>query len=123
MSMDRIRQDLAQARQDLGLGGRAALVLQVTDAALGRPAAGLSVTLTGADGHTVGGRTDAQGQAAGAVAPGAVTLGVAAGAWFAAQQRATCHPEIELRLVLADAGPHHVTLLLGPFGYTVAWSA
>ncbi len=92
----------------------------VLDAALGRPAAGLSVTLTLPDGTTKTGKTDADGRAR---LPDELIAGVhsftfATGPWFAAQERATFYPEITVSFTVIDGEHHHVALLLSPFAYT-----
>jgi len=92
----------------------------VLDAALGRPAAGLEVTLTLPDGSTRTGRTDADGRARlpDELAAGAHTLTFATGPWFAAQERDTFYPEVTIGFSVADGEHHHVALLLSPFAYT-----
>lgn len=92
----------------------------VLDAALGRPAAGLAVTLTLPDGTTKTGKTDADGRAR---LPDELTAGVhaftfATGPWFAAQERETFYPEITVRFTVAEGEHHHVAVLLSPFAYT-----
>lgn len=90
----------------------------VLDAALGAPAAGLAVTLSGAD-VALSATTDDDGRITwpGDLAPGTYELRFATGAWFGAAGRATFYPEIHLAVDLS--GPHtHVALLLSPFAYT-----
>lgn len=94
----------------------------VLDAARGAPAAGVEVVLSGVDGTPVaGGRTDDDGRLRlpDPVEPGAYRLAFATGPWFAAQQRATLFPAVELVVEVTDAQPHHhLALLLSPFAYT-----
>lgn len=90
----------------------------VLDAALGVPAAGLAVTLTGAD-TDLAAVTDDDGRIGwpGELAPGTYYLRFATGDWFAAADRETFYPEIQL--VVDLSGSHtHVALLLSPFSYT-----
>jgi 5-hydroxyisourate hydrolase len=91
----------------------------ILDAALGRPAAGLAVTLTLPDGTTRTGRTDADGRARVDETPAGVhALTFATGPWFAAQQRDTYYPSVEVRFTATAGEHHHVALLLGPYSYT-----
>ena len=90
----------------------------VLDAALGVPAAGLAVTLTGADTELTA-TTDDDGRISwpGELDPGTYELRFATGRWFGAADRETFYPEI--CLVVDLSGPHaHVALLLSPFSYT-----
>lgn len=108
------------------------LTTHVLDTALGRPAAGLAVslfrleaggrrplaeTVTNADG-----RTDRPILPAGDFAPGTYELVFHAGDYLRATGQAGAEPlfldEIPIRFGLADAGAHyHVPLLLSPYGY------
>lgn len=101
----------------------------VLDAARGLPAAGIEVTLATVDGATLAtATTDDDGRirwdeplrTAGLDAdltPSAYRLSFATGDWFAAEDRDTFFPRVELTVALA--GPHaHVALLLSPFAYT-----
>ena len=92
----------------------------VLDAALGRPAAGLAVTATSPDGATHTMATDADGRARlpEGLTPGTWTLSFASGPWFAAQDRATFYPSIEVSFEAVAGEHHHVALLLSPFAYT-----
>lgn len=92
----------------------------VLDAALGRPAADLEVTLRLPDGGTRTGRTDADGRAdlPGELSPGVHTLGFATGPWFAAQERETFYPEVTVSFSVSAGEHHHVAVLLSPFAYT-----
>lgn len=112
MSMDRIKQDLGIKRTTLST--------HVLDAALGRPAAGLHLTVTGPDGAALSGRTDADGRARieGDIAPGEHTIAFETGPWFAAQERETFYPTVEIRFTATTGEHHHVALLLSPFAYT-----
>ena len=74
-------------------------------------AAGVPVAegVTDADGRI---RYDAE------LAPGDHRLVFATGAWFAAQDRATFHPEVSVAFTAVEGEHHHVALLLSPFSYT-----
>jgi len=92
----------------------------VLDAALGRPAVGLEVTLTLPDGSTKTGRTDTDGRARvdADLAGGVHTFTFATGPWFAAQQRDTFYPQVTVSFTVTEGEHHHVALLLSPFAYT-----
>jgi 5-hydroxyisourate hydrolase len=112
MSMDRLKQDLGMKVTTLST--------HVLDAALGRPAAGLRITVTDSEGVEVQGRTDADGRARipGNVEPGEHVIRFETGPWFAAQERDTFYPSIEVRFTVTLGEHHHVALLLSPFAYT-----
>lgn len=111
MTMDRIKEDLGLVRTTLST--------HVVDTTLGRPAAGLTITVTGPDGTTVTGRTDADGRAhvPGNVSAGVHTIEYETAPWFAAQGRETGYPAVDVRLTVITGRQHHLTLMLGPFGY------
>jgi 5-hydroxyisourate hydrolase len=90
----------------------------VLDAALGVPASGLAVTLNGA-GTDLTATTDDDGRIswAGELDPGTYELRFATGEWFAAADRETFYPQIQLVVDLSGAHTH-VALLLSPFSYT-----
>jgi 5-hydroxyisourate hydrolase len=101
----------------------------VLDTALGRPAAGVQVTLErlAADGRElpVGeGRTDDDGRLR-ELLPAGVTLGAgtyrlrfAVDAYFVRTERVAFFPEIEVTFRIGEGGEHyHVPVLLSPFGY------
>ena len=100
----------------------------VLDTALGRPAAGVTVTLSrrGADGawSVVGkGVTDTDGRvrdfSAGSIEAGDYRLQFATAAYFAAAGAGVFYPEVSVVFSVAVAGaPHHIPLLLSPFGYS-----
>jgi 5-hydroxyisourate hydrolase len=96
------------------------LSAHVLDAALGRPAAGLAVTVIGPGGTVVTGETDPDGRVRvpGTVQPGTTAIVFQTGPWFAAQERETFYPEIEVRCTIAAGAHHHIALLLSPFAYT-----
>ncbi len=93
----------------------------VLDAAHGRPAAGLAVTLTAPHLPTEEATTDADGRIRfdTPLPTGAHRLSFATGPWFAAQERDTFFPQVDLAFAVSDEQPHHhVALLLSPFAYT-----
>ena len=104
------------------------ITTHILDTSLGRPAAGVPVTLehsTNGGWHRVGsGATDADGRlktltATGAVATGVYRIRFDTGAYFAATGTAAFFPVVEIQFEVADGGAHyHVPLLLSPFGYS-----
>jgi 5-hydroxyisourate hydrolase len=97
------------------------LSTHVLDTALGRPAAGIAVTLE-RDGSVIGsGVTDADGRArdfAGILDEGVHRLTFEVGAYFASAARDTFYSNITIEFrVGAGAEHYHVPLLLSPFGY------
>jgi 5-hydroxyisourate hydrolase len=94
----------------------------VLDAARGKPAAGVVVILTAADGESHGAAsTDVGGRARFDVDldPGDYELVFATGDWFAEQGRETFFPAVRLAFTVVDGEPHyHVALLLSPYAYT-----
>lgn len=92
----------------------------VLDAALGRPAVGMSITLTG-DGVAAEAVTDADGRIwfADDLTAGVHRLGFATGPWFATDGRDTFFPSIDVTFeVKSDQDHYHVALLLGAYSYT-----
>ncbi|WP_255025025.1 hydroxyisourate hydrolase [Rhodococcus sp. GA1] len=96
------------------------LSTHVLDAALGQPAADLRFTVRTADGTALDGITDTDGRARvpAHLPPGPSSITFDTGAWFAAQQRTTFHPEVQVQFLLDAGEHHHVALLLSPFAYT-----
>ncbi len=106
------------------------ITTHVLDTALGRPAAGVPITLELADGaggwRTLGsGATDADGRlrtllpAGAPLAPGTYRLRFDTRAYFAAAGSAAFYPYVEVAFAVADACAHyHVPLLLSPYGYS-----
>jgi 5-hydroxyisourate hydrolase len=94
----------------------------VLDAALGRPAAGVPVALSTADGTRLAATaTDGDGRVRfdADLEPGDHTITFATGSWFAEQGRDTFFPSVTLGFTVAEGEPHyHVALLLSPFSYT-----
>ncbi|MEI5672744.1 MULTISPECIES: hydroxyisourate hydrolase [unclassified Nocardioides] len=98
------------------------LSTHVLDAALGRPASGLSLALSGPDGATLATAvTDGDGRVRfdAELGAGAHTLVFETGAWFADAERDTFFPTVEVAFAVDDEQPHfHVALLLSPYSYT-----
>jgi 5-hydroxyisourate hydrolase len=98
------------------------LSTHVLDTSTGRPAVGVQVTLSTADGGLVAeGVTDDDGRVAplaGDLAPGDHVLRFDTGAWFTAQGTTAFYPEVVVTFTVADDRHHHVPLLLNPFGYS-----
>lgn len=107
---------------------RGPLTTHILDVSLGKPASGVAVRLHRLEGEVFrdlgGGVTDADGRLAALLPPGGLTRGTyrltfAVGDYFAASQRASFYPYVEV--VFAVESPdqhHHVPLLLSPFGYS-----
>ena len=102
----------------------------VLDTALGRPAAGVRVTMEQVSGTDAAvslgsGTTDADGRLRELVAPG-VSLGegvyqlrFAVGEYFARTGREAFYPEVVVVFRVAPSDEHyHVPVLLSPFGYS-----
>lgn len=95
----------------------------VLDAALGQPAAGIAVALSGPEGTIIGvGETDADGRVTGlgpeALPAGDYRIEFETGAYFAASGRATFYPRVTVDFILKDAAHYHVPLLLSPFAFS-----
>jgi 5-hydroxyisourate hydrolase len=103
------------------------LSTHVLDAASGRPASGLRVTLDRRDGdgwRPLGaGVTDDDGRvrdlAPGGLAAGVHRLVFATGEWFAATGQTGFYPEVPVVFEVAAGGGHyHVPLLLSPYAFS-----
>jgi len=105
------------------------ITTHVLDTSIGRPAAGVAVTLERREGaawqHVGVGATDADGRVQSllppdrSAAPGHYRLTFAVAAYFAARGVASFYPEVTVVFDVRDAAQHyHVPLLLSPFGYT-----
>jgi len=93
----------------------------VLDAALGRPAAGVVVLLSAADGSSERAATDQDGRVRfeSHLGPGEHRITFATGDWFAAHGRDTFFPAVTLDFTTGEDQPHyHVALLLSPYSYT-----
>ncbi len=99
------------------------LSTHVLDSSIGKPAAGVAITLIHA-GETIGsGVTDADGRVSTIgpekLAEGEYTLVFEVGAYFAAGGREAFYPRVLIAFDIADAEQHyHVPVLLSPFSYS-----
>jgi 5-hydroxyisourate hydrolase len=108
----------------------AGITTHVLDTALGRPAAGVAITLEVADGPAAwrqlgAGVTDADGRlrtlvpADATIDAGTYRLTFDTGAYFTAAGRASFYPSVQVTFqITAPAEHHHVPLLLSPYGYS-----
>jgi 5-hydroxyisourate hydrolase len=97
------------------------LSTHVLDTALGKPAAGIRVTLERADGETVGtGVTDSDGRVRDfpPLRTGEHRLRFAVAEYFATIRRDTFYSDIVIAFRVANDEHYHVPLLLSPFGYS-----
>jgi len=96
----------------------------VLDAALGMPAPGVPVALSGPDGEVIAvSTTDADGRITDLgpelLPAGDYRLEFDTGGYFAAAGRTSFYPRVTIDFVLADTTAHyHVPLLLSPFAYS-----
>ncbi len=106
-----------------------ALTTHVLDTSLGRPAAGIAVTLerreAGVFVELGRGRTDADGRCREllpqgvSLLPSVYRLTFDSGAYFAARGVPAFYPEVSVVFEVREpAQHHHVPLLLSPFGYS-----
>lgn len=99
------------------------LSTHVLDAVTGRPAAGVPVTLTGADGAVLAAAsTDADGRVSDLYTgelSGIHRLRFDTARYFADRELASFYPEVVITFEIADpAGKYHVPLLLSPYAYS-----
>ncbi len=106
------------------------LSTHVLDAARGRPAAGVAVTLQSRDGAgwvpVARATTDGDGRVrtwaglpGGSASAGDHRLVFATGPWFAAQGLHAFYPEVVVTFTVTDPREHHhVPLLLSPYAYS-----
>lgn len=103
------------------------LSTHVLDTMHGRPAAGLALVLTGADGVIARGVTDSDGRCPGLVpgelAPGRYAIRFAVAAYFRGLDVVLADPpfldEVTVDFgVAADGGHYHVPLLVSPYAYS-----
>jgi 5-hydroxyisourate hydrolase len=103
------------------------LSTHVLDTMHGRPAAGLTLVLSGADGELARGTTDADGRcpglAPGELAPGRYTLRFAVADYFRGAGVVLPDPpfldEVAVEFGIAAGGGHyHVPLLVSPYSYS-----
>lgn len=100
------------------------LSTHVLDTSLGRPAAGLAVTLATDDGTELArATTDADGRV-GTLGPevldaGDYALTFATGDYFTASGATGFYPSVTITFTISDGAEHyHVPLLLNPYGYS-----
>ena len=97
------------------------LSTHVLDTALGRPAAGVGVTLLRGDDVVGSGSTDTDGRLrdfAPRMEPGTYTLAFATSDYFASTARPVFYPEVRVTFVIDTDTHYHVPLLLSPYGYS-----
>jgi 5-hydroxyisourate hydrolase len=99
------------------------LSTHVLDAALGRPAVGVPVTLGTPGGAEHTGVTDHDGRIAellaGPLTAGTYRLRFDTGAYWAAAGQHGFYPEVVIAFTVSDgAGHYHVPLLLSPYAYS-----
>ena len=97
------------------------LSTHVLDTALGKPAAGIAVTLGHGGRSEPLGPTDADGRvrAAQPLPAGDYQLTFSVGEYFAASGRETFYRDVVIQFHIADGSQHyHVPLLITPFGYS-----
>jgi 5-hydroxyisourate hydrolase len=96
----------------------------VLDATAGRPAAGVDVTLAGADGASIAsGVTNDDGRipelGPDHLDPGVYRIDFRTGDYFAGRGQETFYPQVSITFsVSAEAAHYHVPLLLSPFAYS-----
>jgi 5-hydroxyisourate hydrolase len=96
----------------------------VLDAALGLPAAGIDVALSGPTGEMFAtGTTDADGRITSlgpdVLPAGDYRLEFEVGGYFRASGRTAFYPRVTIDFIVADVDAHyHVPLLLSPFAYS-----
>ncbi|WP_299569445.1 hydroxyisourate hydrolase [uncultured Williamsia sp.] len=101
----------------------ASVSTHVLDAVTGRPAVGVSVTLSDDAGTTLAdGTTDDDGRIgalAADMAIGTYRIRFDTGAWFAERGVETFYPEVVVTFRVADSDAHqHVPILLSPFAFS-----
>ena len=104
------------------------ITTHVLDTSLGRPAAGVPVTLEAREGATgwkqlARGTTDADGRlrnlATQPVSAGTYRLTFDTRAYFESRQTASFYPEVAIVFEVQDAtAKYHVPLLISPYGYS-----
>ncbi len=106
-----------------------AITTHVLDTSVGKPAAGVAVTLDKQEGGAwktlARGTTNADGRAAELLPPnakfeaGTYRLRFDTAAYFRARGVESFYPHVEIVFVVKDAAQHyHVPLLLSPYGYS-----
>ena len=95
----------------------------ILDAALGVPAAGVSVALSGPTGEVIAtGMTNADGRIPelgdDRLAAGNYRLEFDTRTYFARTGRESFYPRVTVDFVVSDAAHYHVPLLISPFAYS-----
>lgn len=102
--------------------GSMTLSTHVLDATTGKPAAGVTVTLTAAGTAVAAAHTDADGRIGslgGELAAGIYRLHFDTGAYFAAEGIKAFYPEVVIAFEITElTGHYHVPLLLSPYAYS-----
>lgn len=121
--VDNLRQ-IALLRLEQVVWPMGTLSTHVLDTSLGRPAAGLAITLATVDGTDLArATTDADGRV-GSLGPevldaGDYTLTFATGEYFAQSGVRGFYPHVTIAFTISDGSEHHhVPLLLNPYGYS-----
>jgi 5-hydroxyisourate hydrolase len=105
----------------------ASITTHILNTAIGRPAAGVAITLSRLDGDAVvlisSGVTDEDGRlktlSGAGVAAGTYRLSFAVAAYFGARNERAFYPQADITFVIDDDKQHyHVPLLLQPFGFS-----
>lgn len=105
------------------------ITAHVLDLSVGRPAAGLRITLARGQGgpdfvEVTSVSTDRDGRVPDLTAgigidPGVYRITFESGAYFAARGQATLYPQVEVMFAVTATEEHyHIPLLLSPFGYS-----
>ena len=95
----------------------------ILDAALGMPAAGVSVALSGPTGEVIAtGMTNTDGRIPelgdDRLAVGEYRLEFDTGSYFASTGRESFYPKVTVDFMVSDGAHYHVPLLLSPFAYS-----
>lgn len=111
---------VTRVKEDLGLP-ITSLTVRITDTALGSPAAGVHLSVTAPDGHALNGRTDQAGAARvdDGLIPGAYTVVLEAGRWFAAHDRRCGYGDVVINLDVTTGAAHDIAVSLTGFAYSV----
>ncbi|MBK8170951.1 MAG: hydroxyisourate hydrolase [Sandaracinaceae bacterium] len=107
---------------------RSPITTHVLDTSLGRPAAGIAVTLSRMQNDAwqkiAEGKTDDDGRVSTLLQPGTLTAGAykivfSTASYFEASKRSSFYPHVDIVFNVSAADEHyHVPLLLNPFGYS-----
>lgn len=111
---------VTRIKEDLGLP-ITSLTVRLTDTAAGCPAAGVHLSVTAPDGHSLKGRTDEFGRARvdDGLIPGRYAVVLEAGRWFTAHNRACGYGDITIALDVTAGSAHDVAVSLAGYAYGV----